>query len=80
MTKKTFRIATIDLGEGIKPMRQNDGAMIIMEGEAGDEETRPALHVPMIVRPKRGEGWRTDDPEQEAFARRVVDLLNAEFA
>ncbi len=58
-------------------VRQNDGAMTIMRGDPDGEDYTPALMVPMIVRAKRGEAWKTADPEQEAFAQRVVDLLNA---
>lgn len=80
----TYRIAKtgsviIDGVERGKPkvFRHNDGAITIMKGEEDDEDNRAVLHVLMTVRPKRGEAWKTEDPEQEAFAQRVVDLLNA---
>lgn len=82
MTTPTYRIASLDPTgmEGAEgtPMRHNDGAMIIMEGEPGGDETRPVLHVTMTIRPKRGEAWKTSDPVQEAFAQRVVALLNGD--
>jgi len=68
----TYRIAK----NGDVPMRHNDGSMVIMLGDRDDDDARPALLVPMIVQPKRGQGWCTADPEQEDFAQRVVDLLN----
>jgi hypothetical protein len=57
-------------------MRQNDGSLTIMGFDAEGERAPVAL-IPMRVRPKRGEGWRTADPDQEAFARWVVETLNA---
>jgi hypothetical protein len=57
-------------------MRHADGSMIIM-GTDADGEAAPVLLVPMRVRPKRGEAWRTADPDQETFAAALVVLLNA---
>ena len=55
--------------------RHNDGSMIIQrEDKYGEREV--VLHVPMTIRPKRGEGWKTSDPAQEAFAATVARLLN----
>lgn len=75
-----FYIATFnDTPEG-GPMRLNGGEMIIMEGyldDEGEEDRRPVLHVMRRARAKRGQAWNTPDPEQEAFAARVVALLNA---
>jgi hypothetical protein len=31
----------------------------------------------MRLKPKRGEGWITQDPDQEAFAALVVNILNS---
>jgi hypothetical protein len=75
----TYRIATLDPTDA-RPMRHNDGSMIIMYGEPGGDGTRPALLVPMIIRPKRGDAWKTHDPQQEEFAKKVVDLLNGDAA
>lgn len=58
-------------------MRHNDGSMVIMCGHPDGEDHRPALMVPMMISPKRGEAWKTSDPAQEAFAALVVDMLNA---
>lgn len=71
-----YKIGTIgDLEGGGQIMRHNDGCMIIM-GKDEDDDNAPVLHVPMRVHAKRGEAWRTADPEQEAFAAALVDLMN----
>lgn len=70
--------AVVDGKEATKPWRHNDGAMNIMSApdEYGDRHN--VLTIPMLsVRPKRGEAWKTTDPEQEAFAAYVVAILNA---
>lgn len=67
-------------GEADQLLRHNDGSLVIMQtdGEEGaeDAENRPCLLVPRVNPAKRGEAWKTPDPDQEAFARRVVALLN----
>lgn len=77
--KPAYYIARAGLDAETAPiMRHNDGSMVIMLRLSDDEfDVRPALTVPMIIHAKRGEAWKTTDPEQEAFAARVVDLLNA---
>ena len=68
-----YRIGT--LGDGGQIMRHNDGSMMIM-GIDEEGDNCPALLIPMRVRAKRGEAWRTTDPGQEAFAKALVDLMN----
>lgn len=66
---------TLDDGRTII-WRHNDGSLTIM-GLDADGEPVPVLHVPMRARFKRGEAWKTTDPEQEAFARALVNIMNA---
>lgn len=79
----TYRVGTIPYfdretkTETTKPFRQNDGSLVIMHGAEGDDDVRPALIVPRIAPVKRAEAYSAPDPEQEAFAQRIVDLLNA---
>jgi hypothetical protein len=63
-------------GATMQPFRHNDGAMIVL-GTDAEGESAPVLHIPMRLTPKRGEAWRTADPDQEAFARALVALLNS---
>lgn len=78
--KPVYRIAALPADEGSdrKPMRHNDGAMVIMLGGEDDEDTRPVLQVMKWGKAKRGMAWNTPDPEQEAFAAHVVALLNGD--
>lgn len=63
--------------KGLGPMRLNDGTFIVMEGVGdSDDVVRPVLHVLPQHDAKRGKGYSTPDPDGEAFARSVVDLLN----
>jgi hypothetical protein len=77
-----YRIGTIPtfdretMTEGTKPFRMNDGSLVVMAGDAGDEDAQRVLLVPRFAHVKRTASYDTPDPEQEAFARRVVDLLN----
>ena len=73
-----YRIAAypIDADGNREPMRHNDGSMVIMQGAEDDDETRPVLWVRRFSEAKRGKAWNTPDPEQKAFAARVVALLN----
>jgi hypothetical protein len=57
--------------------RHNDGSLNIMATDE-DGDPIPVLTVRMGVSAKRGDAWKTDDPDQEAFAQHVVDLLNGE--
>lgn len=72
-----FGIAYTGDGDEKKPMRHNDGSMVIMQGERLTDDYRAVLIVPMVATPKRGQGWCTADPVQEAFAARIVEALNA---
>ncbi len=71
-----YQIAMTGLSKG-RPLRHNDGSMVIMQGERLTDEYRAVLQIPMTVRAKRGQAWDTTDAAQEAFAQRVVDTLNA---
>jgi hypothetical protein len=77
-----YRIAMIPtfdretMAEGEKFARDNDGSMIIMHGDPNDDDTRRAVIVPRVVRLKRSASYDTPDPEQEALAQKIVDLLN----
>lgn len=74
-----FEVAGKTVGGGF--MRHNDGSVVIMRGAKPgrdeDDFNVPVLSVNMTVRAKRGEAYKTSDPAQEAFAQRIVDLLNA---
>lgn len=80
MTKKTYSLARLDLGFDNSPslMRRNDGSLVIMEKSEGEDDNRPCLEVPRVRHVKRSEAYSAPDPDQEAFAQRVVDLLNGE--
>lgn len=82
MTKKTYSVATLDLGFDGSPtlLRRNDGSLVIMERieDADGIDNRPCLEVPRVRHVKRSEAYSASDPDQEAFAQRVVDLLNGE--
>jgi hypothetical protein len=81
-----YRIATIPTfdretrTEGEAFFRENDGTLVIMHGDSRkrDEDTRRAVLVPRVTRLKRTAPYDTPDPEQEALAQRLVDLLNAD--
>lgn len=66
--------------EGEKLFRHNDGALNIMRRGDDPEDVSAVLIVPRAARLKRGAPYDTPDPIQEAFAQRVVDLLNASEA
>jgi hypothetical protein len=75
--KGPYTVALMATGQGsAQPFRHTDGAMIILGNDA-EGESAPVLHIPMRTRPKRGEAWKTSDPDQEAFARALVKALNA---
>jgi hypothetical protein len=76
--KGPYRIAVLMTGaDGTPaPARHTDGAMIIL-GLDDEGESAPVLTIPMRARAKRGEAWRTTDPDQESFARALVAALNA---
>lgn len=67
----------IDADGAVKPIRHNDGSMVISRGNLDDENTAPVLLVLRRSEAKRGRAWNTPDPEQEAFAAHVLALLNA---
>jgi hypothetical protein len=70
------KIPTFENGKEVwKFNRHNDGAMIIM-GKDKEGDDCPVLNIPMRVNAKRGEAWRTTDPDQEAFAAALVELMN----
>jgi len=81
----TFRIMTNPIAEigdrkfGGEFMRHNDGSLIICnEADDDREDMGFRLVVPRVAYVKRGERYDKPDPEQEAFAARVVALLNGE--
>lgn len=89
MTNTAFRISmmpTFDRATGTeveKPMRMNDGSLIIRRPDDGvdDEDSLgERLIVPRVVYVKRSEAYTADDPAQMAFAQRAVDALNASDA
>ena len=56
--KKPLRIAGLVWPDGkFKYVRENSGALILVEG-TDDDETRRIGTIDMQIRPKRGEGWR----------------------
>ena len=57
--------------------RENNGDWVILIGE-GDDRRRFGT-VSMIAKAKRGDGWKTPDPEGEAIAQRLCDLWNAKL-
>lgn len=75
----TYRIATIPtfdretMAEGETFMRRNDGSLVI---RPDDDESDLRLVVPRVAEVKRSDPYNKADPEQEAFAARVVGLLN----
>jgi len=81
----TFRISTnpvFEVGDrkmGGEFIRHNDGSLIIRnDGDDDREDMGFRLVVPRVAYVKRGERYDKPDPEQEAFAARVVALLNGE--
>lgn len=78
-----YRLATMPTFEvkgqthGGEPIRHNDGALVIMHGEPGSDDSRPAVIVPRVAEVKRSERHDAEDPEQMALALRIIDLLNA---
>ncbi len=81
----TFKISTnptFEIGDksfGGEPIRLNDGSLVIRDDAAlDDDDVVLRLVVPRAVTLKRGAPYNTPDAAQEAFARRVVDLLNGE--
>lgn len=60
---------------GGETIRDNDGSLIIMEA-SDDDNPRRALVVPRFVRLKRGSPSDTPDADQEAFADKMLALLN----
>lgn len=64
-------------------MRRNEGELVIMcrSGDpdyAGDAKS--VLVVPRFHHVKRADAWKADDPDQVAFAIKVMGMLNAEMA
>ena len=83
----TFRISTnpvFEIGDrkmGGEFIRQNDGSLIIRdvaENDGDDDTMGYRLVVPRVAYVKRGERYDKPDPAQEAFAARIVALLNGE--
>ena len=83
----TFRISTNPVYEvdgrkmGGELIRQNDGSLIIRDDAdryADDGTMGYRLVVPRVAFVKRGDRYDKPDPAQEAFAARVVALLNGE--
>lgn len=66
-----------DYGE-LAPMRRNDGSLIIMErADLEYTDARPVLLVARVADVKRSEAHSAADPDQLAFAFKVLALLNA---
>ena len=60
-------------------IRQNDGSLIIRDDADEDRDDMGfRLVVPRVAYVKRGDPYNKPDPEQEAFAARVVALLNGD--
>ena len=81
----TFRISTnpvFEIGDrkmGGEFIRQNDGSLIIRddaEDDGDDDSMGLRLIVPRVAIVKRSDRYDKPDPEQEAFAARVVAMLN----
>lgn len=73
----TYRIATYPgLNDEPVLLRHNDGALVILRGD-GDGAV-PVLIVPRVAEVARNVAYTAPDLEQEAFAARVVALLNGE--
>jgi hypothetical protein len=80
-----FRISTnpiVEIGDrmfGGDFIRQNDGSLIIRD-DADDarDDMGFRLVVPRVAYVKRSDPYDKTDAEQEAFAARVVALLNGE--
>lgn len=78
-----FRISTnptFEVGDktfGGEMVRMNDGALVIRDGD-DDDAPNLRLIVPRVADVKRNDRYDKPDPEQEAFAQRVVDLLNGD--
>jgi len=77
-----FRISTnptFEVGDkvfGGEFVRHNDGALVIRSEDDDEDAPNLRLIVPRVGRVKRSDPYDKPDPEQEAFAQRVVDLLN----
>lgn len=70
-----YNVGTLAIGSGDPEFfRHNDGSLIILDGPAGD--ARPCLLVPRVHHVPRNKAYSAPDADQEAFAQRVVDLLN----
>lgn len=65
---------------GVTLSRENDGSLIIMAGNESSEDTTRVGVINMRKRPKRGEAWKTSDPEQEAMAQFIIDAVNEKIA
>lgn len=77
MQKPIYRLGSLPLPDGGEMLfRHNDGSLVIMTGAADDENTRPVLTVPRVHEVSRKVAYSAPDADQEAFARRVVELLN----
>lgn len=80
---KTYQIARMPSFEvagtthGGEVVRDNDGSLIIMERDPKADENRRAVVIPRVADVKRSERHSAEDPEQTAFANRVVALLNS---
>lgn len=86
-TKGPWRVAMLDpavppeLREVLKaegrqvdpyPARHNDGSFIVMCGDRDDEDRGPVADVKFCGKAKRGEAWRTEDPEGLARAHLIA--------
>ena len=81
----TFRISTNPVYEvdgrkmGGELIRHNDGSLIIRDdANDGADSMGYRLIVPRVAFVKRSDQYDKPDPAQEAFAARVVALLNGE--
>jgi hypothetical protein len=81
-TEMIFRISTqptFEVGDktfGGEMVRLNDGSLIVRNDEDDDEAPNLRVIIPRVVPTKRGDPYDKPDPEQEAFAARIVSLLN----
>jgi len=78
----TFRISTfpiVEIGDrkiGGEFVRMNDGSLIIRDEDRDDDAPNLRVIVPRVAHVKRSDAYDKPDPEQDAFAARVVALLN----
>ena len=78
----TFRISTnptFEVGDktfGGELVRMNDGSLIVRDDAADDDGPNFRVIVPRVAEVSRKDPYDKPDPQQEAFAQRIADLLN----